>query len=68
MTSCTGLNTDFLILLFAMQGRFWEEQFESLQVPSASKSKFAFEDGNPRVRLPQDAELASTALLCAMTL
>ena len=34
-----------------MQGRFWEEQFESLQVPSASKSKFAFEDGNPRVRL-----------------
>jgi len=53
--------------LFAMQGRFWEEQFESLQVPSACRSKFAFEDGNPRVRLPHIAELASTALQCAMT-
>jgi len=48
-----------------MQGRFWEEQFESLQVPFACRSKFAFEDGNPRVRLPHIAELASTALLCA---
>ena len=34
-----------------MQGRFWEEQFESLNIPAASKSKFQFEDGNPRVCL-----------------
>lgn len=32
-----------------MQGRFWEEQLGSLNIPAASRSKFAFEDGNPRV-------------------
>ena len=32
-----------------MQGRFWEEQLASLNIPAASRSKFAFEDGNPRV-------------------
>lgn len=34
-----------------MQGRFWQEQFDSLNVPAASKEKFQFVDGNPRVIL-----------------
>lgn len=32
-----------------LQGRFWQEQFQELNVPDASKAKFNFEDGNPRV-------------------
>ena len=35
-----------------LQGRFWQEQFQALDVPDASKGKFEFEDGNPRVSMP----------------
>ncbi|KAL3130366.1 hypothetical protein ABBQ38_008192 [Trebouxia sp. C0009 RCD-2024] len=39
----------FCVHNIAYQGRFWEEQFQELNVPDASKAKFNFEDGNPRV-------------------
>lgn len=35
-----------------MQGRFWQEQFDGLNVPSQAKEKFMFTDGNPRVLTP----------------
>ena len=36
-------------IVVCLQGRFWQEQFQALNVPEASRSKFEFEDGNPRV-------------------
>ncbi|KAL0056197.1 hypothetical protein WJX82_008619 [Trebouxia sp. C0006] len=53
----------FCVHNIAYQGRFWEEQFESLQVPSASKSKFAFEDGNPRVYDETEPDTADKPVL-----
>lgn len=53
----------FCVHNIAYQGRFWEEQFESLQVPSASKSKFAFEDGNPRVYDETEPDIADKPVL-----
>ncbi|DBA74037.1 TPA: hypothetical protein ACH3X1_010853 [Trebouxia sp. C0004] len=53
----------FCVHNIAYQGRFWEEQFESLQVPSACKSKFAFEDGNPRVYDETEPDTADKPVL-----
>lgn len=49
--------------LLGLQGRFWQEQFESLNVPAVSKSKFQFEDGNPRVYCNSAASSSVDSLL-----
>ena len=49
--------------LLELQGRFWQEQFESLNVPAVSKSKFQFEDGNPRVHCNSAASSNVDSLL-----